>query len=72
MKEIGESYTTEILKAAIAQSTLDKVQINTILSANITCPGVTSKEVAKQLPGVLNEALEREFSGLHLQAMQWT
>ena len=39
---------------------------------NITCPGVTSKEVAKQLPGVLNEALEREFSGLHLQAMQWT
>ena len=38
---------------------------------NITCPGVTSKEVAKQLPGVLNEALEREFSGLHLQAMQW-
>ncbi|MDE5590124.1 MAG: hypothetical protein K2J60_13475 [Acetatifactor sp.] len=39
---------------------------------NITCPGVTSKEVAKQLPGVLNEALEREFSGLHLQAMQWS
>ena len=31
---IGKSYTTETLKAAIAQSTLDKEQIKVILSAN--------------------------------------
>ena len=34
LEEIGRSYTTETLKAAIAQSTLDKEQIKTILSAN--------------------------------------
>ena len=31
---IGQSYTTETLKQALAQSTLDKAQIRTILSAN--------------------------------------
>ena len=34
LEAIGRSYTTETLKAAIAQSTLDKEQIKTILSAN--------------------------------------
>lgn len=34
MKAIGKSYTTEILKAAIAQTTLKDTQIETILSAN--------------------------------------
>ena len=34
LKAIGKSYTTETLKAAIAQSTLDKEQIKVILSAN--------------------------------------
>lgn len=34
LKNIGKSYTTETLKAAIAQSTLKKEQIETILSAN--------------------------------------
>lgn len=34
MEDIGRSYTTETLKAAIAQSTLKDKQIETILSAN--------------------------------------
>ena len=34
LKAIGRSYTTETLKAAIAQSTLEKQHIKTILSAN--------------------------------------
>ncbi len=34
LETIGRSYTTETLKAAIAQSTLDKEQIKAILSAN--------------------------------------
>ncbi|MBD5478084.1 MAG: hypothetical protein HDR08_10505 [Lachnospiraceae bacterium] len=34
MKDIGRSYTTETLKAAIAQSTLNDEQIKAILSAN--------------------------------------
>lgn len=34
MKAIGKSYTTETLKAAIAQTTLKDTQIETILSAN--------------------------------------
>ena len=33
---------------------------------NITCPGVTSKEVAQQVGVELNNM----FSGLHLDAMQ--
>lgn len=34
LREIGRSYTTETLKAAIAQSTLEKANIRTILSEN--------------------------------------
>ena len=34
LEDIGRSYTTETLKAAIAQSTLNKEQIKAILSAN--------------------------------------
>lgn len=34
LESIGRSYTTETLKAALAQSTLNKEQIKTILSAN--------------------------------------
>lgn len=34
MKNIGRSYTTETLKAAIAKSTLEKANIRTILSEN--------------------------------------
>ena len=34
MKDIGRSYTTETLKAAIAQSGLEKANIRTILSEN--------------------------------------
>ena len=34
LTNIGQSYTTETLKSALAQSTLDKEQIKTILSAN--------------------------------------
>ena len=33
LKDIGKSYTTETLKAAIAQSTIDKVPIKAILSS---------------------------------------
>lgn len=34
LEAIGKSYTTETLKAALAQSTLNKEQIEAILSAN--------------------------------------
>ena len=34
LKKVGESYTTETLKAAIAQSTLNKQHIKTIMHAN--------------------------------------
>lgn len=34
LTDIGRSYTQEVIKSALAQSTLDKEQIKTILSAN--------------------------------------
>lgn len=38
---------------------------------NITCPGVTSQEVAKQLPDALDKALDRKFNGFSNYADQW-
>ena len=38
---------------------------------NVTCPGVTSQEVARQLPGLLDEAFDRKFSGFSTLADQW-
>ena len=42
---------------------------------NVTCPGVTEKQVAEKLPyvldGAVDEALERKFSGFSNLADQW-
>ena len=32
---------------------------------NVTCPGVTSQQVAEQLGGVLGKELDKQFSGFH-------
>ena len=40
--------------------------INTIENVNITCPGITSDDVAKQI----GTALMKEFSGMSLNAYQ--
>ena len=78
---IGKSYTTETLKAAIAQSTLDKQQIKTILSsnnlqdeiletttnelANIVSTNMTSKSQKNASDSTHN--LEEAFVGLGIE-----
>lgn len=32
---------------------------------NVTCPGVTSQQVAEQLGGVIGKELDKQFSGFH-------
>lgn len=39
---------------------------------HVTCPGVTDKQVAEKLPGVLDEALDRKFSGFSNLADQYS
>lgn len=50
---IGQSYTTETLKAALAQSTLNKQQIKTILSAN-GLQGETLKLTTEELANAVS------------------
>ena len=37
---------------------------------NVTCPGVTSQQVAEQIGSVLGKELNKKFSGMHLEAEQ--
>ena len=39
---------------------------------HITCPGVTDKQVAEKLPGLLDEALDKKFSGFSNLADQYS
>ena len=39
---------------------------------NVTCPGVTDKQVAEKLPYVLDDVLNRKFNGFSNLADQWS
>lgn len=64
LRDIGESYTTETLKAAMAQSTLNEEQINTILYAN----GLRGKFLETTTAEVANAASTNMVSTAQKQA----
>ena len=68
-----ERWTKEITNnTAINNITNKNVQQPIVNNINVTCPGVTSQQVAEQIGDVLDKELDKKFNGLHLKAMQYT
>lgn len=68
MNEMVKQITNNNIVNNIANNKNMQPVVNHI---NVTCPGVTDKQVAEKLPYVLDDALNRKFSGFSNYADQW-
>ena len=73
MERLADTINNNSVINNIANNNRPSVKIDNI---NVTCPGVTEKQVAEKLPyvldGAVDEALERKFSGFSNLADQWS
>ncbi|MDE6846136.1 MAG: phage tail tape measure protein [Lachnospiraceae bacterium] len=65
-----EKWTNQITNNAAISNIANNKSTVTIGDIHVTCPGVTSQQVAEQLGDVLDKKLNEKFNGLHLQAIQ--
>lgn len=67
MEQMVKNITNNTAINNISNNNRPSVVIGDI---NVTCPGVTSQQVAEQLGGVLDKELDKKFSGFHIYTDQ--
>ena len=60
-----EKWTKEITNNTAINNVANNKSTVTIGDIHVTCPGVTSQQVAEQLGDVLDKELDKKFNGFH-------